>query len=774
MFGLTSEEAQERIKKFGLNEIPEKKKNPIVKFLSYFWGPIPWMIEIAGVISLIIHHMVDFWIIFTLLISNAIVGFIEEHSAENVIELLKKKMALTARVFRDGKWQTIDAKYLVPGDVIKIRIGDIIPADARIEDGYIMADESSLTGESLPIEKRKGDTVYSGAIAKRGEATAVVIATGTHTYFAKSVKLVETSTGKSLLQKMLIKIGDYLIFLAIILIGIIFIVGLFRGENISEILKYSLILAVASIPAALPTVLSITLSVGAKNLANKNAVVTKLSSIEDLAWSDVLCSDKTGTLTKNKLMMDEPVPYDGFDKEDVIISAALASKKEDNDPIDNAILSYSDRIESEIKKFEIVNFVPFDPVIKRTEAEVKYGNETFKVSKGAVQVIKKLCENNDPSIDTKVDELAKSGYRAIGVARQFGGKWKFVGIIPLFDPPRDDVKDAITAIRNLGIKIKMITGDSIAIAKHIARIIGIGDRIYHASDISKLSDDEIENADGFSEVFPEHKFNIVKLLQKRGHVVSMTGDGVNDAPALHEANCGIAVSGATDAARAAADVVLLSPGLSVIVDAVREARRVFQRMINYSLYRITETIRVLLFMTLSIIVFNFYPITAVMIALLALLNDIPILTISLDKVKEVERPIKWNYRGLMTLSTLLGVAGVASTFLALYIAKDVFMLSLPLIQTFIFLKLIIAGHSTLFVARNRKNFWKKPYPSKYLLAAILTTDIVATLMSVYGIILKPIGWKLAGFIWVYALAWMLFNDFVKVLTLKFISIEDEI
>ncbi len=774
MFGLTSEEAQERIKKFGLNEIPEKKKNPIIKFLSYFWGPISWMIELAGVISLIIHHMVDFWIIFTLLISNAIVGFIEERSAENVIELLKKKMALTARVFRDGKWQTIDAKYLVPGDVIKIRIGDIIPADARIEDGYIMADESSLTGESLPVEKRKGDTVYSGAIAKRGEATAVVIATGTHTYFAKSVKLVETSTGKSLLQKMLIKIGDYLIFLAIILIGIIFIVGLFRGENMSEILKYSLILAVASIPAALPTVLSITLSVGAKNLANKDAVVTKLSSIEDLAWSDVLCSDKTGTLTKNKLMMDEPIPYDSFGKEDVIISAALASKKEDNDPIDNAILSYSDRVDNEIKKFEIVNFVPFDPVIKRTEAEVKYGNETFKVSKGAVQVIKKLCENDDPSIDAKVDELAKSGYRAIGVARQFDGKWKFVGIIPLFDPPRDDVKDAINAIRNLGIKIKMITGDSIAIAKHIARIIGIGDRIYHASDISKLGDDEIENADGFSEVFPEHKFNIVKLLQKRGHVVSMTGDGVNDAPALHEANCGIAVSGATDAARAAADVVLLSPGLSVIVDAVREARRVFQRMINYSLYRITETIRVLLFMTLSIVVFNFYPITAVMIALLALLNDIPILTISLDKVKEVERPIKWNYKGLMTLSTLLGIAGVASTFLALYIAKDVFMLSLPLIQTFIFLKLIIAGHSTLFVARNRKNFWKKPYPSKYLLAAILSTDLVATLMSVYGIILKPIGWKLAGFIWVYALSWMLFNDFVKILALKFISIEDEI
>ncbi len=774
MIGLTEKEAEEYRKKFGLNTIPEKKKNPVIKFLSYFWGPIPWMIEIAALLSLVIHHMVDFWIILILLFSNAIVGFIEEHSAENVIEILKKKMALVATVFRDGKWKKIDAKYVVPNDIIKIKIGNIVPADVEIKEGYLDVDESALTGESLPVEKKIGDKVYSGSIVKRGEAVAKVIAIGTNTYFAKSVKLVEENDNVSSLQKMLIKIGDYLIILALVLIGVIFFSSLFRNESFAEILKYSLILAVASIPAALPTVLSVTLSVGAKNLANKNAIVTKLSSIEDLAGSDVLCSDKTGTLTKNKLTMDNPIPYGDFGEEDVILSAALASRPEDNDPIDNAILS-CDGILDETKKFEILNYIPFDPVIKRTEAEVKYGNEIFRVSKGAVQVIKKLCGVDDKKLDYEVEELAKNGYRAIGVARQYNGKWKFVGIIPLFDPPRDDAPAAIDAVKKLGVKIKMLTGDNISIAKHIARMLGIGNNIYNADEIMDKEnlDELIEEADGFSEVFPEHKFRIIKSLQRRNHLVAMTGDGINDAPALKEANCGIAVSGATDAARAAADVVLLAPGLSVIVDAIKEARKVFQRMINYSIYRITETIRVLLFMTLSIVVFNFYPITALMIALLALLNDIPILAISLDNVKETKKPVIWNSKGLLTLSTILGITGVISTFLALYIAKDIFKLPPALIQTFIFLKLIIAGHSMLFVARTRKNFWRKPYPSKYLLVAILSTDIIATLMAVYGILLNAIGWKMAMFIWGYALFWMMVNDIAKMITMKYVKIENE-
>ena len=351
-----------------------------------------------------------------------------------------------------------------------------------------------------------------------------------------------------------------------------------------------------------------------------------------------------------------------------------------------------------------------------------------------------------------------------------------MGIIPLFDPPRDDAKKSVSAIKKLGIRIKMLTGDSLEIAKHIASMLGIGRKIRPAQEIVESADieKEVEKADGFAEVFPEHKFKIVKSMQKYGHLVAMTGDGVNDAPALRAADCGIAVSGATDAARAAADVALLSPGLSVIVDAIREARRVFERMINYSLYRITETIRVLLFMTLSIIAFNFYPITALMIALLALLNDIPILTISLDNAEESKRPLRWNMKGLLAISTALGIAGVISTFIALYIAKNVFMLPLAMMQTFIFLKLVIAGHSTLFVARSKGHFWQKPYPSKHLLFAILATDLIATLMSAYGIILAPIGWKLTLFIWGYALSWMLVNDFVKLGMMKFTNIEKEL
>ncbi len=775
--GLSSGKVSEYHKKFGYNVLPEKSVNPFLKFLSYFWGPIPWMIELAAVLSLLIHHYTDFWIIFSLLISNSIVAFIEEHNAQNVIALLKKKMALKARVLRNKHWIDVDSSDLVPGDVVHLSIGNIVPADVKLINGFVDADESSLTGESLPVNRVKGDIVYSGSIVKRGDADAVVVKTGVHTYFAKSVSLVEEADNVSSLQKALMKMGEYLIALAVITVAVIFAVALSRGEDFALILKYALILTVASIPAALPTVLSVTLSVGARNLANKKAVVTKLTSIEELAGSDILCSDKTGTLTVNKLTVANPIPFGKFSKEDVIMYASLASSKETEDPIDSSILSY-DKTSENLSKFKVLKFIPFDPVSKRSESVVKAGNKTIRVTKGAVQVILKLCRQRiDKKLSRTLDDLASNGYRVLAVAVKSSSKWSFVGLIPLFDPPRPDASSAVSLLNKLGVKVKMITGDNLFIAKHIASILKIGKNIVSASKLftKNLKDEElyksVSSADGFSEVFPEHKFKIIKVLQGHGHLVAMTGDGVNDAPALKEANCGIAVSGATDAARAAASVVLLAPGLSVIADAVREARRVFSRMVNYAIYRVAETIRVLLFMSLSIIVFNFYPITALMIALLSILNDIPILTISLDNVKEFDKPVDWNYKGFFILTSALGVAGVLSTFSLFYIVKVLFKLSLPLIQTAIFLKLVVAGHSTVFVTRSRKHFWSRPFPDRRLLLAVLTTDLIATLMSVYGILLKPIGWHLAIFIWSYALAWMLFNDFVKLAVLKKYSIE---
>ncbi|ACV24401.1 plasma-membrane proton-efflux P-type ATPase [Methanocaldococcus fervens] len=779
--GLSTKEAEERLKIYGYNEIPEKKIHPIIKFLSYFWNPIAWMIEIAAILSAIIKHWVDFIIILILLIVNGVVGFWEEYKAENVIEYLKQKMALNARVLRDGEWKIIPAKELVPGDVVRLRIGDIVPADIILVEGdYLVVDESALTGESLPVEKKVGDVIYSGSIVKKGEITGVVKATGLNTYFGKTVKLVEKAETVSTYQKMIIKVGDYLIILAVILISIMVVVELFRGASLIETIQFALVLAVAAIPAAMPAVLSITMAIGALNLAKKDAVVKKLVAIEELAGVDVLCSDKTGTLTKNQLVCGDIVALNNFSKEDVVLFAALASREEDADAIDMAILNEAKKLNliEKIKKYKIKKFIPFDPVIKRTEAEV-VNDEEFKVSKGAPQVILDLCDADDKlrdEVNKIVDELAGNGYRALGVAVYKNNKWHFAGIIPLYDPPREDAPLAVKKIKEFGVNIKMVTGDHIAIAKNIARMLGIGDKIISISElINKLKrgeikeakfDDLVEEADGFAEVFPEHKYEIVNSLQRRNHIVAMTGDGVNDAPALKKANCGIAVSNATDAARAAADIVLLSPGISVVVDAIQEARRIFERMENYVIYRITETIRVLFFMELSILLLGFYPITAIMIVLLAILNDIPILTIAYDNVIEAKQPVKWELNKILPVSTALGLTGVCSSFLLLYIGDFYLNLSLDMIRTLIFLKLIVAGHSTLLVARSKDRLWKKPYPSLLMLLAVLTTDIIGTILAVYGILIEPIGWKLALFVWIYAIIWMFINDEVKILMFK--------
>ena len=776
MDGLSSKEARKRLEEYGPNEIPEKKVNPIIKFLSYFWGPIPWMIEIAAVLSAVVQHWADFWIIITLLALNGVVGFWEEHKAENVIEFLKQKMALKARVLRDGKWSVIPARELVPGDIIRLRMGDIIPADVKLIEGdYLTVDESALTGESLPVTKKVGDIAFSGSLVKKGEMTAVVTGTGLNTYFGKTVQLVESAETVSSFQKMVIKVGDYLIIISLILVSIVFLVAIHRHESLLEALRFSLVLTVAAIPAAMPAVLSITMAIGALNLAKRQAIVTKLVSIEELAGVDVLCSDKTGTLTKNELTVGDPVPFNGYTKQDVVLYAALASREEDNDPIDLAILRAVDgfNLGRLIRRFKQVHFTPFDPVIKRTEAEITNG-ENFRVAKGAPQVILDICdvpEEVRKKATETVDELAGDGYRALGVARTRNGRWEFVGIIPLFDPPRDDAPKAIKQVRRLGVNVKMVTGDHIAIARHIAKILGLGTRIVSMSELLKAKRDSeveklVEEADGFSEVFPEHKFRIVDALQRRGHLVAMTGDGVNDAPALKKANCGIAVSGATDAARAAADVVLLQPGLSVIAHAIQEARRIFQRMESYVIYRITETIRVLFFITFAILVFNFYPITAVMIVLLALFNDAPILAIAYDNVVTPQKPVKWNMYKVLLLSTLLGFVGVISSFILFYIAERVLLLSRPEIQSFIFLKLAVAGHLTIFVTRARGHLWEKPYPSPLLLWSAIITKVLATLVVVYGIFVTPIGWKLAGLIWAYALVWMLVIDEAKVMVLK--------
>ncbi len=770
--GLTDAEAKKRLAQYGPNEITEKKTNVFLKFLSYFWGPIPWMIEGAVILSGVVRHWLDFFIILFLLLSNAVVAFWEEHQAGNEIAALRAKLAIKAKALRDGKWITPKVAELVPGDVIRLQLGDIVPADARLLAGDpVQVDQSALTGESLPVTAKPGAAVFSGSIIKRGETDAMVYATGTHTYFGKTAELVEGAHTVSHFQRAVLKIGNYLIILAVVLVAVIVTIALIRHDPALNTLEFALVLLVAAIPVAMPTVLSVTMAVGARLVAKKQVVVTRLSSIEELAGVDILCSDKTGTLTQNKLTLGDPFCLNNIPADQVILWAALASRAEDKDTIDLAVIG-GVKDGKALKTYQILHFRPFDPVHKRTEATVKGGDgKQFFVAKGAPQVILQMSTNAGEvkaAVEKAVNEFAGRGYRSLGIARaEQENKWQFVGVLPMFDPPREQAKATIASAHEMGVKVKMVTGDQLAIARETAKQLGLGTNILDATvlrDKQKKAEtaESIEHADGFAQVFPEDKYNIVEVLQKRGHFVGMTGDGVNDAPALKKADCGIAVSGATDAARAAASIVLLAPGLSVIIDAIKESRKIVQRMNSYAIYRIAETLRVLLFMTLAILIFNFYPVTAVMIVMIAVLNDGAILSIAYDKVHYKDKPEAWNMRLVLGIATVLGLVGPIAAFGLFYLGDRVFKLGHPQLQTMMYLLLSVAGHLTIFLTRTRGPFWSIR-PARILWMAVLGTQTIATLIAVYGLFMTPLGWKLAGLVWAYALVWAFVTDRVKLL-----------
>jgi H+-transporting ATPase len=780
--GLSQAEATKRLTQYGPNEIVEEKTNELLKFLGYFWGPIPWMIEAAVILSAVARHWPDFGIILVLLLANAVVGFWEEHQAGNAIAALKATLAIKARVKRDGKWVTPAARELVPGDVIRVRLGDIVPADARLLDGDpVEVDQSALTGESLPASRKSGEAIFSGSIVRQGEIGALVYATGASTYFGKTAELVQGAKTVSHFQRAVLKIGNYLIILAAVMVASIVAVAIFRGDPILTTLQFALVLTVAAIPVAMPTVLSVTMAVGARLLATKKAIVTRLVAIEELAGVDVLCADKTGTLTQNKLTLGDPIGVNDVSAEQVILAGALASRADNNDTIDLAVLGGL-KSDQALKAYQVGHFQPFDPVHKRTEADVKDPDgKAFKVTKGAPQVILALSENATdvkPAVDKAVDEFAARGFRSLGVARAEGdGKWQFLGVLPLFDPPRDDAKSTIATAQHMGVKVKMVTGDALAIAQETAKKLGMGTNILDAGSLGDEKQQKasaaagaIENADGFAQVFPEHKFHIVDVLQKRGHIVGMTGDGVNDAPALKKADCGIAVSGATDAARAAAAIVLMTPGLSVIIDAIKESRKIFQRMNSYAMYRIAETLRVLLFMTLAILIFNFYPLTAVMIVMLALLNDGAILSIAYDNVHYKDAPASWNMRLVLAIATVLGLVGPIAAFGLFSLGDRVFHLDRPHLQTMMYLMLSVAGHLTIFQTRTRGPFWSIR-PARILLTAVFGTQIMATVIAVYGLFMTPLGWGWALFVWGFAVAWFLVTDPVKLLAYRVLDPE---
>jgi H+-transporting ATPase len=840
--GLSRADAEQRLQQYGHNELMEHEEPLWHRVFRRFWGPIPWMIEVAAILSAVVQKWDDFIIISILLLVNAGLDFFQEHRAINALKALKQRLGREVIVLRDGNFSTLPARELVPGDIIRLRMGNIVPADVQLLQGdYLLIDQSALTGESLPVSKKVQQVAYASTVVKQGEMLAVVVNTGANTNFHSVVALVAKAAeeARSHFQKMVIRIGDFLIIITIALVLLIVMVALFRHENLLEIARFALVLSVAAIPVALPAVLSVTMAVGAMNLARRKAIVSRLTAIEELAGVDVFCSDKTGTLTKNEMQVTDPVRLGEATEQDLFLMAVLASRRENNDPIEQPIFAYLEEHfpEVDLAGYEQQDFIPFDPVRKRTEAEIKNGADHFTAMKGAAQVLLEMSQLEDAEIkeiNNTVDRLAAKGYRTLAVGRKQGdAPLQLFGLIPLYDPPRDDSGTVIDEMQRHGVEVKMVTGDNLAIAREIGGLLGLEQHTLRASQLSGRASNEllelarvlsaaiyqrlkpevtyrdarqfaqevmstvqelydtrllerefihthesaivemIESVNIFAEVVPEDKYRIVDTLQKSGHIVAMTGDGVNDAPALKKADCGIAVSNATDAARSAADIILTAPGLGVINEALNQSRITFERMKSYATFRIAETIRIILFMTLSIVVFNFYPITALMIILLALLNDLPILAIAYDNTRVSQRPVRWNMQELLTVSSMLGISGVLASFLLFFLLREAGF-SEPMIQSMLFLKLIVAGHSTLYITRTEGWFWQRPWPSPLLFVATFSTEILGTLIAVYGFMITPIGWKYALWMWVYAMVWFMVNDVVKMFAYRLLRARGEV
>ena len=736
--GLTEAEAKNRLDKYGMNTVQEERTNPVLKFLKKFWAPVPWMLEITAVVTFLIGKDVDTYIIISLLLFNGFIGFLQESKADSAVELLSQKIRVNARVIRDKKWKQIPSAELVPGDVVYVRMGDLVPADLKIIFGEVSVDQSQLTGESVPVRRTSNEVIFSGSVLNRGEANCVVLFTGSKTMYGRTAELVKSAKSESHLEQLVIGIVKYLAIVDISLVLGLIVFSLFFKVPLNEVIPFSLVVLIASIPVALPATFTVATTYGALDLSKKGALVTKLSAVEDAATMDSICFDKTGTLTQNRLTVSDPIPF-GITTRELISFAMAASNESSLDSIDLAIINYGKKIDATTERFTIKKFVPFDPSTKRTECLIDIDGKEVLVAKGAPQVITEMFEpRRIDEISDKVTSLAVKGYRSIGVGVSRDGKKEFSGIIPLRDPPLPDSADLIKKLKSLGLKTRMITGDSAPIAKEISKEVGIGENICRISEVRK-GEKNVEDCDTFAEVLPEDKFFIVKSLQKTHHITGMTGDGVNDAPALKQAEVGIAVSSATDVAKASASIVLTHPGLSDIVYTVEDGRKIFQRMLTYTLNKITKTIQVVVFLTVSFFIFRFFVTTPFDIILLIFANDFVTMSIATDSVRPSVNPEKWNVRSLLGSSISLAAFMVVESFIALVIALRL-GLNQNQIDTFIFDMLVFSGLFAVFMVRERGKFWNS-MPGKWLIISTIADITFVSLMSFLGILVTPIGVK---------------------------------
>nr|XP_015867387.2 ATPase 10, plasma membrane-type [Ziziphus jujuba var. spinosa] len=807
--GLSSDDAEARLVIFGPNKLEEKRENKILKFLSFMWNPLSWVMEAAAVMAIALANgggegpdWQDFVGIICLLLINSTISFIEENNAGNAAAALMARLAPKTKVLRDGQWQEQDASVLVPGDIISIKLGDIIPADARLLEGDpLKIDQSALTGESLPVTKRTGDEVFSGSTCKHGEIEAVVIATGVQSFFGKAAHLVDSTEVTGHFQKVLTSIGNFCICsIAVGMILEIIVMFPIQQRSYRDGINNLLVLLIGGIPIAMPTVLSVTLAIGSHRLSQQGAITKRMTAIEEMAGMDVLCSDKTGTLTLNRLTVDKnlvEVFNKDMDKDTVVLLAARAARLDNQDAIDEAIINMlADPKEARANITE-VHFLPFNPVDKRTAITyIDSDGNWYRASKGAPEQILSLCKEKQEiggRVHAIIDKFAERGLRALGVAFQEvpektkdspGGPWTFCGLLPLFDPPRHDSAETIRRALNLGVCVKMITGDQLAIAKETGRRLGMGTNMYPSSSLLGREKEEnhealpvdelIEKADGFAGVFPEHKYEIVKILQEKKHVVGMTGDGVNDAPALKKADIGIAVADSTDAARGAADLVLTEPGLSVIVSAVLTSRAIFQRMKNYTIYAVSITIRIVLGFVLLALIWE-YDFPPFMVLIIAILNDGTIMTISKDRVKPSPAPDSWKLNEIFATGVVIGTylalitvlfywLVVETTFFETHFHVKSLSSNSEKVSSAIYLQVSIISQALIFVTRSQGwSFLERP--GTLLMCAFVVAQLVATLIAVYAHIsfayITGIGWGWAGIIWLYSLIFYIPLDIIK-------------
>lgn len=778
--GLQESEVKSRLSKFGYNEIAEKKRNFLLEFMLRYWGPMPWLLELAMGLSFVLGHDLAGTIIFLLLTMNAIIGQIHSSSSQNVIELLKKKLAIKAKILRNKKWTKEDAKKIVAGDIISVKLGDIVPADGKIITGELSVDQSALTGESLPVEIHPSDIIYSGAIIRRGEATCIVINTGANTYFGKTAELVKIAKPKSHQQEVMMAVAKYMVYLGIAASVLVSVSALLMHLNILIILTFVVIFLLGAIPVALPAVFTIVQSVGATALAKKGALVTRLDSVEDAASIDIICFDKTGTITQNKLSVVDSIAFAGNSKEDVLRIASLASHSAGMDMLDLAVIAYAAQSQVNFNDYKQISYTPFDPSVKRTEAIIETGGTRFRVVKGAAQVVMSLCRDTDKEtiaeINKTVDGFSKKGYRTIAVARSAGddlNNLKFVGLLPLADPPRPDSKSMIDQARKLGIKPLMLTGDSIDIAKEISIQVGIGNNIIRMADIQNLSTNQqlkaIGECDGFAEIYPEDKYKIVKFLQSGGHIVGMTGDGVNDAPALKQAEMGIAVSNSTDVAKAAASVVLTESGLGVIIDAVTISRQTYQRMLTWVINKVAKVIEFVVLLTIGFFWLQNILLSLLGVSFLVFANDFVTMSLATDNVKHTSNPNKWNVKNNILASLIPALSYALEDVIVIMTGKYYFHLQWDQLTTLVMLSLIFNSQLRVLIVRERRHFWSS-LPGKGLLISSISAIIVFALVAILGILIPPLSLLIVLTILGFSVLFTLGIDFPKYYMFKKIGL----